>query len=146
MFSCGVNITVCSRPHSFTQSLTHSGRLRFAWNSTGHPCWVLSTQVPGHCVLKPQINSPAKNTHMHGHTHAQAHVHTHTHTGMQSYTITILSQCLSYIYTKTGFFIPILLFIVFKYVGLTCINVDAIQIKNRLDKLVKQGLFESNIL
>lgn len=41
------------------------------WNNTGHPCWVLSTQVPGHNVLKPQINSTCQEyTHMHTHTHA----------------------------------------------------------------------------
>lgn len=36
------------------------------WNNTGHPCWVLSTQVPGHNVLKPQINSACQEyTHTH---------------------------------------------------------------------------------
>lgn len=37
------------------------------WDNTGHPCWVLSTRVPGHGVLKLRSD-------------CQEHTQTHTHT------------------------------------------------------------------
>lgn len=41
------------------------------WDNTGHPCWVLSTRVPGHGVLK--LRSDCQE-------HTQTHTHTPKHT------------------------------------------------------------------
>lgn len=54
---------------SWTHCLLHL-RMRcvhFLWDNTGHPCWFLSTWVPGQCVLKLQSNSGCQE-HTHAHT------------------------------------------------------------------------------
>lgn len=43
------------------------------WDNTGHPCWVLSTRVPGHSVLKLQSDCALPRT------HTYTHPHTHTY-------------------------------------------------------------------
>ena len=78
---------ISGRSQTHCSSRLSTARVHYALDNTGHPCWALSTRVPGHDVLKLRSNCACQeHTHKHTLTHPLTHTHTHTHTHISAKT------------------------------------------------------------